>query len=55
MAIDAAKQAGQDWRRVAEEARRRLADEANRLRARCILWVGCVSDLVRWNDLLGNA
>src|SRR5208283_535802 len=34
MAIDAALQAGKDWRPAAEEARRRLADEANRLRAR---------------------
>jgi hypothetical protein len=34
LAVDAAKQAGQDWRPAVAEARRRLADDADRQRAR---------------------
>jgi hypothetical protein len=54
MAIEAAHQAGRDWRPGAAEARRRMAEEANRLRARCILRVGSVADVVRWDDLAGD-
>jgi hypothetical protein len=54
MAIDAAKRAGKDWRPAVAEARRRMAEDANRLRARCIPRVGSVADFVRWNDLAGD-
>ena len=51
VAIHAAQQAGQDWRPGVAEARRRMADGANRLRARYILRVGSVADGVRWDGL----
>ena len=54
MAIHAAQQAGRDWRPAVAEARRRLAEHANRLRARCIPRVGSVADFVRWDDLAGD-
>lgn len=51
VAIHAAQQAGQDWRPGVAEARWRIADDANRLRARYILRVGSVADVVRWDGL----
>jgi hypothetical protein len=45
LVIAAAKQAGQDWRTAMAAARQRLADDANRLRVRCILRVGSSTTL----------
>jgi hypothetical protein len=55
MAIDAAKQAGEGARPGVADARRRMAEEANRLGTRCVLRVGSVADVVRWDDLSGDA
>jgi hypothetical protein len=54
MAIDAARQSGQDGRPGMAEARRRGAEDAKRLRARCIPRVGAVADIVRWDGLPGG-
>ena len=55
MAIDAVHQVGQDWRSWVAEARKRLADDANRRRARCILRVASVADFVRWDRAPGDS
>jgi hypothetical protein len=55
MAIDAAKQAGEDWRPRVAETRQRLADEAARLRTSCMLQVGSVAGIVRWDNVHGGA
>jgi hypothetical protein len=60
LAVDAAKRAGQDWRPAVAEARRRLADDADRLRGRhgppCgpSLRLAPVADLVRTPGLGGD-
>jgi len=60
LAVDAAKQAGQDWRPAVAEARRRMADDADRLRARqnplCgpSLRLASVAGLVRASGLGGD-
>ena len=46
MAIDAAKQAGEDWRPRVAQARQRLVAEAIRRRGPCILLVPPVSDSI---------
>jgi hypothetical protein len=46
---------GEDpWPRVAD-ARRRMAEDGNRLGAWCVLRVGSVADVVRWDELSGDA
>jgi hypothetical protein len=54
MTIDAAKRAGRDWRPGVAEARRRMAEDANRLLARWVFRVGTVADIVRWDDVPGG-
>jgi hypothetical protein len=36
------------------EARQRTAEDAGRLRVRCMLPVGSVADIVRWDHLAGD-
>jgi hypothetical protein len=55
MAIDAAKQAGEDWQPRVAEARQRLLDEANRRRPPCILLEPLVADFDRWGAMQGDA
>jgi hypothetical protein len=55
MAFHAAPQNGTDWRPGVAEARRRIAEEAERLLARCMLRVGSVADIKRWGDFPGGA
>jgi hypothetical protein len=54
MAIHAAEQAGQDSRPAVAEARRRMAEDAKRLRARRVLRVGGGADVVRRDGLAGG-
>ena len=53
--IDTAQQAEQDRQAWVAEAGRRMAADANRLRGRCMLRVGSIADIVRWDDLAGGA
>jgi hypothetical protein len=55
MAIHAAAPAGQDWRPGMAEALRRMAEAAERLRARCIPRAGGVADVVRRDGVAGGA
>ena len=54
MAIHAAAPAGQDWRPGMAEAVRRMAEVAERLRARCIPRAGGVADVVRRDGVAGG-
>jgi hypothetical protein len=45
--------AADEW--FADTWRRMAADDAKRLRARCMLRVGSIADIVRWDDLSGDA
>jgi hypothetical protein len=54
MAIDAAKQAGEDWRPRVGEARQRLVDEANRQRPPCIRLAPPTTDLDRGRAAPGD-
>ena len=49
MAIDAAKQVGQDWRSAAAAARQRLVQDANRRRPPCIRLAASIAEVVRWH------
>jgi len=50
MAIDAAKQAGEDWRPRVAQARQRVVAEAIRRRGPCILLVPPVADSI-WRSV----
>ena len=49
VAVDAAKQAGQDWRSAGAAARQRLAQDANRQRPPCIRIAAPIAEVVRWD------
>jgi hypothetical protein len=52
--IRATQQAGQDEDPWVAEARKFAAEDARRRRARCMLRVGSVADVVRWDGLAGE-
>jgi hypothetical protein len=49
MAIDAAIQAGQDWRPATAAIRHRLAEDANRRRPPCIRLAAPMAEVARWH------
>jgi hypothetical protein len=49
MAIDAAIQAGQDWRPATAAVRQRLAEDANRRRPSCTRLAAPIAEAVRWD------